>query len=354
MANGGGAVVGNTGKRLPSKLQWSRKTIFLASGLNLAVYTILGSFSGRGAGPRHPLTLQPSDQAIKQREPSDWDPRGSHPLNREPGARKCSGTHTTSASPPSALQPRRLPSGHRTPPSLLSGRDVARAPNCLPGREGGEPAAKEQPRRSARRAAVPSRWSSLAGATRCRPSAWAAARAPLGRRPHLGLAPWPRGLQSGPPLATALRVAPPAALEEAPTKGRQYNPWPPSRHSGQPLATALGATGHAGGGRRLRPKVGSIPCRAAPSWSCSGPPPPRRAPARQRPRPPEARAPVTTRGERDRDPATGPSSGRDQGREREIDRERESGEGLSQGRAHGTTRSPRPRRPPPRATGLAA
>jgi len=36
MANGGGAVVGNIGKRLPSKLQWSRKTIFLASSLNLA------------------------------------------------------------------------------------------------------------------------------------------------------------------------------------------------------------------------------------------------------------------------------------------------------------------------------
>ena len=57
MANGGGAVVGNTGKRLPSKLQWSRKTIFLASGLNLAGELFLPSQSPRLLSTTHGDTV---------------------------------------------------------------------------------------------------------------------------------------------------------------------------------------------------------------------------------------------------------------------------------------------------------
>jgi len=52
---------------------------------------------------------------------------------------------------------------------------------------------------------------------------------------------------------------------------------------------------------------------------CSGPPP-RRSPARHRPRAPRAppaRAPAATKGEIERDPAAGPSSDRNQGKERE-------------------------------------
>jgi len=72
------------------------------------------------------------------------------------------------------------------------------------------------------------------------------------------------------------------------------------------------------------PHASVLMAAATPSWSRSGPPPHRapargrrRAPARQRPRPLPARAPAAPRGEREG--------------------EGESGEGLSQGRAHGST-----------------
>ena len=49
--------MGNTGKRLPSKLQWSRKTIFLASGLNLAGELFLPSQSPRLLSTTHGDTV---------------------------------------------------------------------------------------------------------------------------------------------------------------------------------------------------------------------------------------------------------------------------------------------------------